>query len=176
MIQLRSVYDLKAYQSFQKYSWKKIYVLTYICSLILILLGILFAFCEKKIYVVYLLLGVLFPVMMHVLPKTMWKIYLNKNIYLRSKTVQIFTFDEEGFELEQVSNIDIFKERYNYSNLLSVIKYKEYYFMYINRSQAFIVCANDFVQGNEAELDELLKTNKKEKFIVKKQIKHKVSG
>lgn len=167
MVRLRSEYNLQSLEVFRKYSYKNIYILSYVCSLLFIGVGILFAFLQKSIYVVYLLLGVLLPILVHLFPKIMENKF--KNVYFKRETVQIFTFDEEGFELEQISNNETFKEKYSYSELLSIIKYKEYYFMYINRSQAFIVCAKDFISGNEEELDELFKKCNKDKFFIKKR-------
>ena len=175
MIKIRSIYDLKTFKAFQKYSLFKIFILGYICALLFIGVGIWFAFVSRSSYIVYLLSGILLPVLLHVFYRMMEMNALNKNRYLRDTTIQLFSFDEEGFELEQISNYDVFKERYTYNNVLSVVKYKRYYFIYINRVQAFVINNLDYMLGNENELDELFLKLMKKRFIVKKNSKKKPS-
>ena len=170
MIKLRSVYDLKIFRAFQRYTLNKIFVLGYLCGLTLLGVGVWFAFSERS-YIVYLLSGVLLPLMLHIFYKFMETDALNKNKYLRDTTMQIFTFDNEEILLEQISKYDSFKDKYRYSDIISIIKYKEYYFLYVNRSQAFIIKNEDYILGNELELDELFKSKKGNRFIVKRNSK-----
>jgi hypothetical protein len=136
-------------------------------------LGVVFAFLEKKVWSAYLLVGVILPVIMHVYSRVLEIEALTKNGYLKKSVVQFFTFNEDGFELEQISNFDSFKEVYLYKDIIKVIKYKKYYFMYINRAQAFIVNNEDYVYGNEEEFDRLFKEVKGERFILKTRKKRK---
>ena len=172
MIQLRSVYNLKTFRAFQRYTLNKIFILGYLCGIALIGVGIWFAFSERS-YIVYLLSGILLPLMLHVFYKFMEADALNKNIHLRDTTMQIFTFNDEEILLEQISKYDSFKDRYRYSDILSIIKYKEYYFLYVNRTQAFIIKNEDYVVGNEEELDKLFKEKKGNRFIVKRNSKRR---
>ena len=122
MIKIRSVYDVKIFRAFQRYTLNKIFVLGYLCGLSLIAIGILFAFCERN-YIIYLLSGILLPIMLHVFYKFMEIENLNKNKYLRDTTMQIFTFDDEEILLEQISKYDNFKDKYRYSDIKSNILY-----------------------------------------------------
>jgi hypothetical protein len=175
MITIRSIYDLKTFRAFQRYNLKKIFILAYICALAFIGVGIWFAFTSRSSYIVYLISGILLPVLINVFYKTMELETINRNIYLRDTTIQIFNFNEEGFELEQISKVDTFKDKYTYKDILSIIKYKKYYFIYINRSQAFVINNLDYVVGNEQELDELFKKVKGERFIVKRNSKKRIA-
>ena len=65
--------------------------------------------------------------------------------------------DEQGFSLEQISRGNNFEDRYIYKEILSVVKYRKYYFIYVNRAQAFIVRNEDYILGNEKEFDDLFK-------------------
>ena len=92
---------------------------------------------------------------------------------MKDTTMQIFTFNDEEILLEQISKYDSFKDRYRYSDILSIIKYKEYYFLYVNRLQAFIIRNEDYVVGNEEELDKLFKEKKGNRFIIKRNSKRR---
>jgi len=173
MIKVRSIYNLKSFRDFQRYTLKKIFILAYCFGILLLCLGILFAFLEKKVWSAYLLVGVIFPVIVHAYSRVLEIESLNKNIYLKKSVVQLFTFNEDGFELEQISNFDDFKEVYLYKDIIKVIKYKKYYFMYINRAQAFIVNNEDYIYGNEEGLDKLFKEVKGERFVLKTRKKCK---
>lgn len=170
MIQLRSIYNLKAFRVFQRYTLNKIFILGYLCGLALLGVGVCFIFTDRS-YIIYLLSGVLLPLMLHVFYKFMEIEALNKNKYLRDTTMQIFTFNDEEILLEQISKYDSFKDKYRYSDILSIIKYKEYYFLYVNRTQAFIIKNEDYVIGSEEELDELFKSKKENRFIIKRNSK-----
>lgn len=141
--------------------------MAYICGVVLLAIGILFAFLENKSYLTYLLCGILFPLSMHVYYKVVELENINKNIRLRDGSIQIYTFDEEGIELEQISNYDTFKDKYTYKDIIRIVKYKKYYFLYINRVQALVVNNIDYVYGNEMELDKLF-NEQKGKFFIKK--------
>ena len=173
MIRIRSVFDIKAFKAFQNYSLKKVFVLAYICTIILVGIGIYFVFTARH-YMIYFIAGIMLPICMHLFSRIHEIDAINRNIYLRDTTMQIFTFNEEDIEFEQISKIDTFNDRYEYKQLLSAVKYKKYYFLYVNRAQAFIVKSEDYVNGTEEELDELFKNVFGKKFIVKWKRKKRV--
>ena len=108
MLKIRRVYNLKSFRDFQKYTLKKIFLLAYCFGILLLCLGVVFAFLEKKVWSAYLLVGVILPVIMHVYSRVLEIEALTKNSYLKKSVVQFFTFNEDGFELEQISNFDSF--------------------------------------------------------------------
>ena len=167
MVKIRSKYNIEAFKAFQKYSSFKIFILAYICGLSFLGVGIWFAFTSIGSYPLYLLCAVLLPLVLHGYYKFI-EFEALKNKLLRNETHQIFSFDENGFELEQISSGANFKDKYFYSEIYSVIKYKRYYFIYINRAQAFIVKNEDYILGDQYQLDELLKSAIKDKFIIKR--------
>ena len=173
MITLRSVYDIKTFKAFQRYSLKRVFILAYSCAVLAIGVGIAFVVFSLKNYLIYFMLGIGLPILMHIFYRAMEVETINRNLYLRDTTMQIFRFNEEGFELEQISKIDTFKDKYTYKDIYSIIKYKRYYFIYINRSQAFIVNNRDYVSGSEEELDKLFKEAKGDRFIVKRNSRNK---
>lgn len=175
MIRLKSIYDINTFKKFQRYMLRHVFALAYVCGILLIGVGVLFAFLSKIAYEVYIVMGIFLPLIVHVFHKMMEVQTISKNVYLKSATVQIFTFDEEGFELEQISKFDAFKEKYLYKEIYSIVKYKRYYFIYVNRVQAFIINNEDYVIGNEEELDKLFFKVKGDRFIIKKNSKKKVS-
>ena len=67
----------------------------------------------------------------------------------------------------------MFVDNYLYKDIYSVIKYKNYYFIYINRIQAFVIESRDYLLGNENEFDELLKKLMDVRFIIKRKNKNK---
>lgn len=173
MVKIASVYNFEKLKIFQRYMSFKIFLLGYLCGVSLFVIGILFAFLSINSYVVYLLMGVLLPILLHVYYKFTLLEMIKKNPSLKYGITQIFTFDELGFELEQSQTYTSLKERYLYKDIYSIIKYKEYYFIYVNRAQAFIVSNNDYVIGDEAMLDEMFKEYKKERFILKRNSRRK---
>ena len=170
---IRSIFDIKTFKAFQKYSLKKIFILSYLCALALIGVGVFFVFTRRH-YLIYFIAGVMLPICIHLFSRIHEIDIVNRNVYLRDTTMQIFTFKEDEIEFEQISKIDTFKDRYEYKELLSVVKYKKFYFLYINRAQAFIVRSEDYTSGSEEELDELLKNVLGKKFIVKGRHKKRV--
>lgn len=168
MVKICSKYDIKAYKDFQKYQSVKIFILGYICGSFLLATGIYFAFTYRNSYLIYIMSGVLLPVMLHVMYKFKQFEALSSPL-LKYQTSQYFIFDEEQFSLEQVSRGNNFCDRYGYKELLSIVKYKNYYFIYINRAQAFIVRNEDYILGNEEELDNLFIKNLNDKFIRKER-------
>lgn len=170
-MKLQSFYNIQLMRVFHKYTYYKVFILCYVCSLLLIGVGIYLAFTSRELYLAYLLGGILLPVFMHVYYKFIEYDLVNRTAGIKKGIKQIFTFDELGFELNQVSIYQDFNESYRYSDVLSIIKYKCYYFIYINRSQAFVIKSEDYLEGNEEELDALFSKVKKEKFIVKRNSK-----
>ena len=67
----------------------------------------------------------------------------------------------------QVSKLGDFNDEYYYKELLSVYKSKEYYFLFITRTQAFIMERNGFVGIGEEEFDTFLKEKIGKRFIDK---------
>lgn len=173
MVKIASVYDLEKFRIFQKYMSFKIFLLGYLCGVSLLLIGILFAFLSMNSYVIYLMMGILLPALMHIYYRFIYLDAIKKNPSLKYGVSQIFTFDELGFELEQTYTYNTLKERYLYKDIYSVVKYREYYFIYVNRSQAFIVSNDNYLLGDEASLDEMFKEYKKDKFIIKRNSKKK---
>lgn len=170
-IKIRTVYNLQTFRYFQKYSFKKIFILAYISAILLVDIGIYFLHLELKSASIYILMGIVFPIMMHIYYKAIEINALNRNPYLKKTLTQLFTFDEDGVFLEQITMDNTFKDKYLYSDILSVIKYKSYYFIYVNRSQAFVILNEDYICGNEKELDNLFKSKLNDSFI--KKGKHK---
>ncbi len=170
-IKIRSKYNLYTFKAFLKFVYIKLFFLAYICGIALIAIGVALAFLSKSSYIVYIFSGVLLPVILHVFYRVMILQAIKRNIGLSEGIIQFFCFNDDGFELEQISHYESFKERYLYKDIYSVVKYKRYYFVYINRYQAFIIENEDYVYGNEEEFDELLKKMKKERFIIKSNSK-----
>lgn len=166
MIKICSKYDIEAYKAFQKYQNIKIFILGYICGAVLVALGVYFAFTYRNSALIYIMGGILFPGVLHLVYKIKQAEAFSSPL-LKYHTSQYFVFDEQGFSLEQISRGNNFEDMYSYKDILSVVKYREYYFIYINRAQAFIVRNEDYVLGNEKEFDDLLEKCLKEKFIKK---------
>ena len=152
--------------------FSKIYVLAYVCSVIFVGFAILLAFLDKIVYPVYLIFAVLLPTLVHLYHKFSILIAVKRSKHLNANTLQIYSFDEDGFELEQVSMYDTIKEKYLYEDIYSIVKYKNYYFLFINRVQAFIVECNE----EEKDLYELFYRVKGESFIVKGRNKKNIES
>lgn len=167
-------YNINTFKVFQKYMFSKIHVLSYVCSAIFIGFAILLAFLGKMMYPIYLAFALLLPTLVHLYHKFSILIAVKKNrhLHLHANTLQIYSFDEEGFELEQVSVYDTIKEKYLYDDIYSIVKYKNYYFLFINRVQAFIVESNE----DEKDLYELFYKVKGEAFIVKGRNKKNIES
>lgn len=170
MLMNKTPYNLDSFKVFQKYMFSKIYVLAYVCGVILVGFGILLAFLDKMGYIIYLVSGVLLPALIHLYHKFSILIAFKRNRYLTANTLQIYSFDEDGFKLEQVSVYDTIKEQYLYEDIYSIVKYKNYYFLFVNRVQAFILEANE----DEQELYELFYRVKGKDFIVKSRNKKNI--
>lgn len=176
MVQIRSEYNINTFCIFQKFSLKKVFVLSYICGLLLLGIGIGFSFAKISNYKVYLFLGIALPLFMYIYYRMIVSLAVNKNVYLQNKTIQIFTFDDQEIKLEQISPNKVFKEKYFYDEIIKIVKYKRYYFLYVNQSQAFIIKNEDYVVGTEEELDEMFKKIKGKNFIVKRSSKKRLQS
>lgn len=167
---LKSLYSIKLYKEFQKLLYKKVKILSYIISFLLVVLGIILIFFNYFGYI-YVVFGVTLPVFMHVFIKLMENENIKRDVLLQYGASQTFYFEEDRVRLNQVSKLGTFEDEYFYDELVSVYKTKKYYFIFVTRTRAFIVEKEEFVVGNEKELDELLKLNLKDKFINKAPIK-----
>lgn len=173
MIKLQSIYNVNAAKVFQNHVMMPIFILGYISSFILLVLGVLFAFTSRNIYPVYLLLAATLPFALHLYSKLTLFQLIKRNNNFKHDIIQVFTFDEEGFKLEQNDSFTTFIDNYLYKEVYSIIKYKEYYFIYINRIQAFVIESRDYLLGSEEELEQLFKKVKDNGFIVKRKRKKK---
>ena len=164
MIKIRTKYDIKAYKDFAKYESLKVFILAYLCGMALLVVGIILAFTLKKGFLMYLLSAVLLPVSVHAYYKIKELEALKKPL-LKNDTYQLFEFNEDYFDLEQISRGNNFKDKYFYNEIYSIVKYKKYYFIFINRVQAFIIKNEDYIFGDEEELDEIENEIIKEKIL-----------
>jgi hypothetical protein len=92
---------------------------------------------------------------------------IKQNALLISATQQTFCFYEDKVTLIPTSRLGEFNDEYLYTEIFSVYKTKEYYFLFVNRTQALIVDIHGFIEGDEYTLDELFTSAIKEKFINK---------
>ena len=166
MITITSKYDLKIYKEFLKYTYKKVFILTYVSAIVLFLVGIFFAFSNVMGSFMYVFIAIMLPVLVHTYYKSIIFKAMNSPL-LRNDTYQTFIFDNEGMVFKQVSNSDTYTDKYLYKEIYRVIKYKKYYFIYINRVQAFIFNNDDYINGSEHDFDELLKECMQDKYITK---------
>ena len=102
---------------------------------------------------------------MHYFIKLLESENIKKNALLRCGARQTFSFLDECVSISQVSKLGDFNDEYYYKELLSVYKSKEYYFLFITRTQAFIMERNGFVGIGEEEFDTFLKEKIGKKFI-----------
>ncbi|MBR3891160.1 MAG: YcxB family protein [Bacilli bacterium] len=172
MIINKSLYTIEGYKSFLKLLYKKVKLLSYITSFILFCIGILLMFFGFRGYV-YIVFSLALICFVYFFINILESESIKKNALLISATQQIFTFHEDEFSLVQTSRIGQFEDKYSYSELFSAYKTKEYYFLFVNRTQAFIVDLNGFLEGKEEELDDLLKSKLGDRFINKGTKKNK---
>lgn len=167
---IKSLYTIESYKAFQKLLYKKIKILSYITSFILVILGVILIYFGFFGYS-YVVLGVALPIFIHVFTRYIENESIKKNSLLMQSVSQTFHFREDRVKLHQTSIVSTFEDEYFYNELVSVYKNKKYYFLFVTRTQAFIVDKEGFISGNEKELDELLKNVLKEKFINKCPVK-----
>ena len=148
MIVVKTLYTLQGYKLFLRLLYKKVRIFSYITSFLLFSAGLILMFLQLKGYV-YVVFSLSLPFFVQLFINSMENDAMKKNALLISATLQTFCFEDNKFILTQSSRIGEFKEEYFYSELFSIYKTKDYYFLFVNRTQAFIVDINGFIQGNE---------------------------
>ena len=166
MLVNKSFYCLKSYKEFQKMLYRKVKILSYITSFILVIVGVVLMFFEMPGYI-YIVFGVALPIFINFFIRAMENENIKKSALLRCGAYQTFIFNEESVDIHQESKLGVFNDAYFYNEFISVYKNKEYYFFFVTRAQAFIVEVNGFVSGNDKELDELLIKVMGKRFINK---------
>lgn len=148
----------KEYMSLQEYTSKKILVpLCIICSLVFVVLGAIYLFSD-------LFTGIMFLVVAAVFPFIYVKFYkkeINKKKYkpatVSEDVVNYTEFSEDGFcektfrREEQIGVTSL-----KYTDLVKLVDYKGYFFVYISKMQAFIIDKSGFVVGTAEDLKSFL--------------------
>ena len=165
MIEFQGKFDSNVADSINKRSFKKLWWLFVLCSLVFILLGAVIAvFAEDTsdmvLGILLICFGVLFTPLVMLLTKGLQK-KLNKSMPILSPdTVEIYQFypdkliitQRKGDEYEAMTTA-------KYSYLYKVEETVSTYFLYISKAQMHVVNKADLTQGTLAELNSILAFN-----------------
>lgn len=153
MITTQTLYTKKVYGDFATYFIKtnKSVKIIYICAAIMILCGLLTIFAINEVVngIIFCVIGVLFA---------LYSILLRFLVILGNKknidTVDVYEFDTNKFSVN-VRNKDgkeIGSTTLNYEVLHSVKLYKNYAYIYINKTTAYIILKENFTDENQFNL------------------------
>ena len=170
MIEFQGKFDSSVTNSINKRSFKKLWWLFVLCSLLFIFIGamsIIFPedLSDKIFGIVFICFGVLFTPLVILLTKVLQK-SLNKSMHVLSPdTIEIYQFypdklvitQRKGEEYEAVTTT-------KYSYLYKVEETPTTYFLLISKMQSHVVKKADLTQGTIEELNSILSSNLGSKF------------
>lgn len=149
----RSQMSDKEYTVFQEYSARKTIVpIAIICSLIFVVLGVVYVFDDLITGIVFMATGVLFPFIY----LAFYRREVNKKKYksnlIGNDVINFIEFKEDCFSEKTFRNGEqVGFTLLKYSDLVKIVNYKNYLFIFISKVQAFIVDKNEFRQGTAQE-------------------------
>lgn len=173
MVEFRSKFDSSTTAALNKNSFKRLWWLFVLLSVVFILIGVVgIAFGEDEADLVYgiimLSFGVLFTPLVWGLTKILQK-RLDKSMSIMSAdTEAVFLFDENKITIEQIKGEEYYaKTVMNYGCLYKVTEDRDAYFLYISKMQSHVVQKSALTRGTLKELNYLLLTNLGDKFKIK---------
>lgn len=164
---IESSYNTKNYLAFEKYLFRRVRVFVWILAIILLIVGIVLTIFEFKSVSVYFTFPVIMVVAFYVYYHYLSNKLVLSNEYLNKETTQTFEFNEDKVIIKQMVLDKVISEEYDYKSIYMVVRYKEYYFLHINRVQAYIIEDNDFILGDRDSFEDFLKDKFKNKYIKK---------
>lgn len=161
-----SIYSIDKFKIFQKWLYKKVKLLSYITSFLLVAIwgGLRFLSYDVEIY---LACAFIFPFCVHAFAWFVSYEQIKNNLVLKYGAEQTFEFDEDGVKVKQKSINGEYIYEYIYTDFLNVYKWKKYYFIFVTRTNAFIMDRDTFIVGKEEEFDSMLKQIYGKRFINK---------
>ena len=170
MVEFKGKFDERVQQSVNKRSFKTSSIIILVFSAVLILFGIVGLIWgtdhEDFVYAIYCVsFGVLFYPLFCGIYAIMRK-FIKPNLAMMSaETEQQFQFFDDRFMCSQIKG-DEFNDfmQAKYSMLFRAIETKEQYFLYISRTQCYVINKADITAGSVEELNKILTNNLGEKF------------
>ena len=170
MVEFKGKFDEHVQQSINKRAFKTSSIIILVFSAVLIIVGIIgLVWGEDKEDFAYAMYCVTFGVLFYPIFLAVYAImrkFIKPNLTLMSaQTEQQFQFFEDRFMCSQVKG-DEFNDfmQAKYSVLFKVIETQSQYFLYISRTQCYVVNKADITAGTVDELNKILASNLGEKF------------
>ena len=170
MVEFKGKFDERVQQSVNKRSFKTSSIIILVFSAVIILFGVVGLIWgedhEDFVYAMYCVsFGVLFyPIFCGIY--SIIRKFIKPNLAMMSaETEQQFQFFDDRFMCSQIKG-DEFNDfmQAKYSVLFRVIETKEQYFLYISRTQCYVINKADITAGSVEELNKILTNNLGEKF------------
>ena len=151
---------------FQSYALKKtIFLSSFFLIIFCVVLGARLCFVKLFLGIAIIIAGLIggFVLVPYILKDSIKK--QNKLIFDNKKYLNHFEFYDDFLEVtneEAATNENIYhfviKEKFNYSDLLKVVVYGTYIFLYINKSQSLVLNQKGMTLNTSAELVSFLKS------------------
>ena len=161
-----TIFSIKACREFFKLLYRKVKVLSYISSFLLAILGIVLLYFGYAGFV-YIICGIGISIFSVCVIKFIENEHIRQNKLLISGATQQYEFNEDHFTIHQISKFGELQDRYSYSEILSIYKSKDYYFVFVTRRNAFIVEISGFDGEDVIKVDELFANKFGKRFINK---------
>jgi hypothetical protein len=167
-----TVFSIKACKEFFKLLYRRVKILSYITSFLLVIIGIALIYFGYSGYV-YIISGCGIIIFSLSVIGFIENEYIKRNKLLIHGAAQQYEFYEDYFTIHQISKLGDLYDKYFYKEVLSVYKGKQYYFIFITRKNAFIVDISGFDSNDEEKIDELFKNTFNKSFINKSHRRNK---
>ena len=165
MVKVETKLDANTTKRMNKRGLKNLMWVIIAFSALFVLLGIVDVSVGDMFGIYFIVMGVLFYPFVWMFTKLFQKM-LNKSAnFLSETTEEVYTFDEEFFQLEQTKT-GMFKStlQANYTYLFKVVEEADVWFMYISNTQAHVVPKKDIKEGSVEELNKIFATKLHDKF------------
>lgn len=170
MVIFKTTLDAGKVSALNKNTFKRLWWVYLIASLIFVgigVAGIVFAEDSSDFYLGIFLavFGVLFTPLAFLITLLVQKIFNNSMPVLSDNTVSYFTFDQSKITIVQTKSDDYYAEtKMAYQYLHKVIENRDYYFLYISKTQCHVIDKVSLTQGSLSELNTYLFDNLGFKF------------
>lgn len=171
MVEFQGKFDASITKSMNKHTFKKLWWLLTLCSLIFILIGVVDIICREDssdliFGIIFTAFGVLFVPLVFLLTKILQNIQNKSMSVMSSDTTETYQFYPDRLIITQVKKRDGEEDieyeattNARYSYLYRVEETREGYFMRISKMQTHVVNKSDLTQGTIEELNDILRSN-----------------
>ena len=133
----------EAARAFTKYHYKHSFISVFIGAFV----GFsIFCWGEWQSVIIFAFALLLFYLLLQLLQSILLPRQFLKDINPKAGTATLFLYDDKAADQDNLSKCEM-----NYENFVKLVETEEYFFLYVQKNQAYILDKRSFTHGNPAE-------------------------